>query len=165
MEIRSCAPDDFDRLLAAWPTPGNVAASHFAEQQATGASFLIAWESADPLGWAVVRWDGCVGPAARAAYPRCVEVIHLHVREAARGRGVGRALLGEAERLGRERGIEQIAVSVSTENENATRLYERLGYVATEVFDTCEYVWIDEAGREHSAVDSNELRVKRLRPT
>lgn len=60
-------------------------------------------------------------------------LMNIHdvaVREAWRGRGVGGALLGEAERWARELGACKLTLEVLEGNEGAQRLYRRLGFVA-----------------------------------
>jgi ribosomal protein S18 acetylase RimI-like enzyme len=53
----------------------------------------------------------------------------VYVTSAGRGKGVGRALLGEMIRTLRSRpGLEQVALGVSTTNIAAKRLYESLGF-------------------------------------
>jgi ribosomal-protein-alanine N-acetyltransferase len=46
----------------------------------------------------------------------------------ARGKGVGSALLEASEQLARRRGCKVLRLEVRTDNDAATRLYERLGY-------------------------------------
>jgi len=52
----------------------------------------------------------------------------LCVDEAARGRGVGTALMQGARELAKSRGIEKIELNVWECNRNAMRFYERLGF-------------------------------------
>ena len=52
----------------------------------------------------------------------------LSVTEADRNRGVGTALIREAEAYGRKLGIPRIVFHVEKSNADAFRLYERLGY-------------------------------------
>lgn len=47
---------------------------------------------------------------------------------AARGKGVGSALLDAAEELAAKRGCAALRLEVRTDNDDAMRLYERLGY-------------------------------------
>ncbi|MDO5736671.1 MAG: hypothetical protein Q4P15_09375, partial [Propionibacteriaceae bacterium] len=55
-----------------------------------------------------------------------------------------------------------IAVAVGDDNEAAERLYVRLGYRATGVFDVSKYSWIDGGGAVHHEVERNQLLVKAL---
>ncbi len=55
-------------------------------------------------------------------------VSELFVREEMRGRGLGRALLLEAERLTRERGLGHMMLGVITGNAIAERAYARFGF-------------------------------------
>lgn len=139
-----------------------MADAHYARQRPGVATFLIGWEGDEPVGWALIQWSGCVGSNARAAFPHCVEVNHLQVREQARGRGTGTAILASAEQRARDEGAVQIAVSVDPANNGASRLYRRLGYRPTGVVDVCSYRWCDDRGRWHDEVESSELLVKQL---
>ena len=58
-------------------------------------------------------------------------VGELHVDPSARGRGIGSALLVEAERQAREAGQKQMTLQVLIGNP-AIRLYERFGFAATQ---------------------------------
>lgn len=55
-------------------------------------------------------------------------ISELCVLQEFRGRGVGAQLLGEAERLAIEAGATNLRLSVVRDNEDARRLYKRLGY-------------------------------------
>jgi GNAT superfamily N-acetyltransferase len=55
-------------------------------------------------------------------------VSDLVVDETWRGRGVGRLLLGEAERLTREKGLNRLVIGVMAGNDGAERLYAELGF-------------------------------------
>ena len=55
-------------------------------------------------------------------------VSELFVSEAARGAGVGAALMSEAERLAAVRGVRRLMVGVLAGNAAAERLYARLGF-------------------------------------
>lgn len=55
--------------------------------------------------------------------------IHdLYVVPEARGQGIARRLIIEAERLGRQRGYREMGLTVAAHNDSARRLYESLGY-------------------------------------
>ena len=55
-------------------------------------------------------------------------ISDLGVREAARGRGIGGALLAAAETFARERGARWLRISVLAGNEGARRLYRESGF-------------------------------------
>jgi GNAT superfamily N-acetyltransferase len=55
-------------------------------------------------------------------------VTDLIVREEWRGRGVGRLLLGEAERLTREAGAKRLTIGALAANEKAERAYRAFGF-------------------------------------
>jgi ribosomal protein S18 acetylase RimI-like enzyme len=102
------------------------------------------------------------GREGSSLLPRCVEVNHLQVRTQFRGRGAGTAILATAEQQVRDRGLTQIAVSVALTNDDAIRLYRRLGYQPTGVVDVFSYRWCDEHGTWRDEVESSELLVKQL---
>ena len=60
----------------------------------------------------------------------CGHVADLVVAPAARGLGVGRALMAAGERWARERGFEMMTLHVFAENRGARALYEELGFKA-----------------------------------
>lgn len=64
---------------------------------------------------------------ARVASRHTAE-LGITVRRFARGRGVGRALMVEAERIAREWGVRKLCLGVFAHNERALRLYRGLGY-------------------------------------
>jgi GNAT superfamily N-acetyltransferase len=149
-------------LREQWSTPDDIAGAHYAQQHSDSATFLVAWEASEPLGWALIQWRGCVGENARAAFPDCIEVNHLQVRPEHRGRGAGTAILTTAEEQARDCNTTQLAVSVTVENTAAAQLYRRLGYQPTGVVDVCSYRWRDDQGSWHDETESSELLVKRL---
>ena len=55
-------------------------------------------------------------------------VTDLFVREEWRGRGVGSAMLAEAERLTRAAGLSRLSITVVEGNGNAERLYRTFGF-------------------------------------
>ena len=64
----------------------------------------------------------------RADLRRHGYVSDLVVEEAWRGQGVGRLLIGEAERLTREKGLKRLVIGVMAGNAGAERLYGELGF-------------------------------------
>lgn len=58
----------------------------------------------------------------------------LYVVPEARGRGVGRALMERARRLGEETGARSIELATEADNRTAQALYESLGYRRDEVW-------------------------------
>jgi mycothiol synthase len=90
---------------------------------------LIETETFDPELWLLAHEGGAlVGAALSYAYPDGGWVQGLGVRESARRRGLGLALLGAALAAFWWRGVASVALSVDAENPTgATRLYERAG--------------------------------------
>ena len=55
-------------------------------------------------------------------------VWDIEITEAFRGRGIGRRVMGMAEDCARQRGANEIGLSVFADNVAARRLYDDLGY-------------------------------------
>lgn len=85
----------------------------------SGACVLVAVDDAALLGAAVVFFR-------RGS--RVARLYSMAVASAARGRGVGRALLGAAETEALRRGCRRMRLEVRADNEAALRLYERAGF-------------------------------------
>lgn len=83
------------------------------------------------------------------------QMIDLFIGEPQRGKGLGSALIGEMERMARERGFTQMFLGVDPVfNEKALRLYQRLGYVALEEEPRLEnWSFVDSDGVKHKGTD------------
>jgi len=157
VQVRRCSDADLAVLLMRWPIAGGVHESHIAE-----GDYLVAWDRDEPLGSGVLRWAGMVGDNARAAAGGAPALIHLHVRDTHRGRGVGTVLVQAAEQAVGRRGGTALAHGVGVDNPDAARLHDRLGYQRTGVLDTVEYIWIDADGGQHHERETSELRLRSL---
>jgi ribosomal protein S18 acetylase RimI-like enzyme len=101
--------------------------TYFTHDEADASRFLVEPEDVHVLGrseggvvaFGMLRgWhEGYVTPSLGLAVARDSE-----------GRGLGRAMMGELERLARARGATQIRLRVHPANERARRLYEGCGY-------------------------------------
>lgn len=80
---------------------------------------LAAVDASGLLGKAVVFFR------ARTDIARLYSIA---VADAARGRGLGEALVHAVERAARARGCQRLRLEVRQDNAGAIRLYERLGY-------------------------------------
>ncbi|GAB4003318.1 GNAT family N-acetyltransferase [Nocardioides ultimimeridianus] len=96
-------------------------------QLASGEVAVLFGPGDPPAGFAQLRFRGSLyspGPDA------CLE--ELWVRPAARGAGLGRALLEAAMGLARERGADRIDLNTSVEDEAARSLYASAGFTNAE---------------------------------
>ena len=130
--IRPCLDADIEALERVWPNGGHAAHAHQAYR-----TYLVAWDDREPVGVAVILWDGPFHADVRAALPDAVEIGNIHVRPEWRGRGVGTALITDAEtRI--DRGT--VTIGVGIDNPDAERLYRRLGYADTGLRWTIDYL-------------------------
>jgi ribosomal-protein-alanine N-acetyltransferase len=79
---------------------------------------------------AAVDGSGLLGKAVvfLRKHSDIARLYSIAVADAARGRGLGEALLEAAERAARSRGCRRMRLEVRQDNSAAIRLYERLGY-------------------------------------
>ncbi|HEX9695806.1 MAG TPA: GNAT family N-acetyltransferase [Actinomycetota bacterium] len=97
--------------------------------------FLNAAGRADAL-WLVAEAGGRVVAMAflhaekpsRVSDEEVLEMSRVAVDPVWRGRGVGRALVAEAERIARERGARYLAARVFSRNEEAVRFWDAIGF-------------------------------------
>ncbi len=99
---------------------------------------LLAERDGEPLGlclWFPVfsTWRGRRG----------IYIQDLYVSKAARGTGLGRALLAEAGRIASRNGASFIRLAVDAKNGSAQRFYERIGFTW---FDTDRFYDLDTPG-------------------
>lgn len=80
------------------------------------------------LGFALLNRASSSSEPAIAPYARPVEVQRLYVDTASHGRGIGQALMREAEGLARAEGWAHAWLGVWESNPRAQKVYEKLGY-------------------------------------
>ena len=68
------------------------------------------------------------GPFVQAGLRRIGEVVYVVVSGRHRGRGIGAALMGHAEKLTRDANLKRLSLHVMAGNRQAVGVYEKLGY-------------------------------------
>jgi GNAT superfamily N-acetyltransferase len=134
IEIKPAEASQLDMLEHEF-SPDPLSKRHYkryeVQKQGEGV-YLIAWHDHTPIGHFLLRWSGPEDAPVMnyrdVTKTACLEAGATQV--AYRRKGVATALIREAERLAQEHGCTQIGLNVgSTENPDAKRLYETLGYV------------------------------------
>jgi phosphinothricin acetyltransferase len=134
--IRHATPDDIAGILAIWnpvirdtaitfnsaeKTPADLAAA-LRDKAAAGQGFFVATDGAATLGFATYgQFRGGVG------YARTLEHTIL-LAPAARGRGIGRALMGAVCDHARAGGGHSLFAGVSAENPEGRAFHAALGF-------------------------------------
>lgn len=95
--------------------------------------FLVAKTDGAVVGTVMVGYDGHRG-----------WINYLGVDPACRRRGIGRALMDEAERLLRVEGCPKINLQVRTSNSEAIEFYRRIGYAMDDVVSFGKRLETDE---------------------
>ena len=131
VEIRPLRPDD-------WPTARTIYAEGIATGNATFETEPPAWEAWDAAhlrdirlaavaeGF-VVGWAALSPVSARCVYAGVAEVS-IYVARAARGRGVGGALLGALIAESETRGYWTLQAGIFPENEASLALHRKCGF-------------------------------------
>ncbi|HEX4753112.1 MAG TPA: GNAT family N-acetyltransferase [Solirubrobacterales bacterium] len=92
---------------------------------AGGAALLIAQDDEGAIGYALAHPTTAT---VNLAVDRVLEVETVAVLPAARGAGVGGALMDAVRGVAAELGVEHLQLAVRTANEGALRFYERQGF-------------------------------------
>lgn len=162
MDVRSVTERDWPQLQAHWPSSVGVLRAQQSPPAGRRTTLLVAWEEETPLGSGVIQWDGPTGERARETFSDAVEINHLYVQESARGRGIGTALIAEAERVIAAAGYSRVLVAVAEDNPRARALYERLGYEPTDCVELTRYRYQDADGVWQDAEEQDRALVRRL---
>ena len=121
-----------------WPAIARIYAEGMATGDATFETEVPSWDAWDAshlpaprlvaeVGGVVVGWLA-VSPVSRRAVYRGVVEHSVYVTEAARGRGVGRALLAALVETAPSHGIWTIQTSIFEENAASVALHESAGF-------------------------------------
>jgi ribosomal protein S18 acetylase RimI-like enzyme len=128
MHIRPFHPADEEALIALWhrcglTRPWNDPHKDIRRKLAVRADlFLVAELDGAVVGTVMAGYDGHRG-----------WINYLGVDPATQRRGIGRALMDEAERLLRANGCPKINLQVRTTNTAAIEFYRRIGFVEDDV--------------------------------
>lgn len=137
MEIRPARPDEYDTVAdvvsAAYATLPDHAAEHSYEAslrdvagRAETAEVLVAVEDGEILG--TITFVPGPGPMAESDDPDAAWIRMLGVTPAARGKGVGAALVNECVERARAAGRRRVLLDTRESMQSAHRIYERAGF-------------------------------------
>lgn len=147
--VRRLAASDLAVLSEAHPALRELAPQWLTEQERGLALVLVAWAGTTPAG-----------SAQLVLHPTPPELRNVGVFESFRGNGHGTRLIEAAER--EAAGYGAIRIGVGTDNPDARRLYERLGYRGTGELTTTTYSYLDDDGLRRTATETAEELIKTL---
>ena len=131
ISLRSATPEDAERIAAlftdeGYPSGPSDIVDRLARFDSEHSRVIVAEHDGEVLGFVAVH-----------ALPRfehsdrIIRIMALVVDAGERGRGIGRLLMEEAERLGRDLDAAFAEVTAGHHRPDARRLYEELGYDGT----------------------------------
>nr|WP_042192042.1 GNAT family N-acetyltransferase [Kibdelosporangium sp. MJ126-NF4]CEL20447.1 acetyltransferase [Kibdelosporangium sp. MJ126-NF4]CTQ97672.1 acetyltransferase [Kibdelosporangium sp. MJ126-NF4] len=139
-------------------------ADRLARQTSDHGVLLTAWEHDTPIGAVYVWLERAEEAEIREHLPGVPLLNHVEVRSGYRNRRIGTKLVIAAEKLLVERGHTRVALAVRTDNPDAYRLYERLGYEQWPHPPVeCRYDVRLPDGTRKRCVEICHMMVKRLR--
>lgn len=106
------------------------------QDQIVGILVIYSGENGAVLDRKLENWLAAKGASATIdfeAYDDEYYIDTVSVAEAARGKGIGTKLFAFAEQLTKDKGFNKLSLNVETAKLDARRLYERLGFVRTEM--------------------------------
>ncbi|GAB3424000.1 GNAT family N-acetyltransferase [Flindersiella endophytica] len=160
MLIRDCRAEDVEVLERVGPTGANRRhARKYGNHKAGRSAYLLAFEGDEILGFCELQWIG--SPEVRETYPGCPEINGLTVFGPHQGKGIGTALVREAEERARRRGCPRIGLAVDDDNPRAAKLYTRLGYQPGLHYEG-SYLHVDDSGTQHRIVEQLTYLLKEL---
>lgn len=123
---------EFERPIEPNRRPGvTMARDHVSaliDWASQGGGALIAETAGDPVGFLIFGIDEEFGQFVLPENQRFGRISDLWVDETARGRGIARALIAEAERRLTTMGIARVEIGAVFANRRAIALYEAIGY-------------------------------------
>jgi ribosomal protein S18 acetylase RimI-like enzyme len=140
MHIRPFQPEDEDAVVALWRRcdlvrPWNDPHKDIRRKLAVRPDlFLVGVEEGQVVGYIMAGYEGHRG-----------WLNYLAVDPSRQRRGLGRALVAEAERLLRASGCPKISLQVRAANEGVVAFYRRLGYTVDEVVSMGKRLERDDA--------------------
>lgn len=105
---------------------------------------------------------GSVSFDERAEFPGLLYLFALAIVESFQRQGIGSRLIAGVEEEARRRGLEGVCLAVAIDNEDAIRLYERLGYRRTGVPFTSRYTWYGPDGETREIAERCCRMLKRF---
>lgn len=164
VKFRDCTDSDVALLDRLNPSPSveSFHAQRFAAQRRGDGTYLLAWRRGVVVANALIVWRGCADESVRTAHPLCPEINGLEVFPAElRSRGIGSALIAACEQRASARGFTNIGLGVADQNQQAHRLYRRLGYDGETTY-LDRYMCVDSMGTTHHFADPCRFLTKSL---
>jgi len=131
VQVRAAAASEIDALAKLWYDAWQDAHARIVPEKLTRARTLEGFRERLAAMLADTRVAGPVGAPLGFCILRAHELYQLFVAAAARGAGIARALIGDAEDRLAARGVETTWLTCAIGNDRAARFYEKHGWHRT----------------------------------
>lgn len=128
VDVRPLRADEVARLTSALGQP-RFFNEHFQRQSLGAGVILVAWDGPQPIGDVWVLYPPVDDVPVREKLPGVPMLVHLEVLPGRQNNGIGTEIVEAAQQHCVQRGFDSLALAVGTDNPEAQRLYERLGFV------------------------------------
>lgn len=168
LEVRPACERDLPGLVNGDKSHRGILWERLRRRAAGGGELLVALVDSTPVGHVYVWLEAADEPELRERLPGVPLLMNLWVHRDWRRRGIGSLLTREAERWLYDRGHRRVALGVSPDNTDATRLYLGLDYEPWEYEDikTIKTHWTEflDDGQEVIIWETCAILEKALRP-
>ncbi|MEO9249086.1 GNAT family N-acetyltransferase [Citricoccus nitrophenolicus] len=147
--VQLLSEDNAEAVASARPSWADVVPSCLERSRHGTSVTFVAFRGGRPVGLA----DLACGDVP--------EIKNVGVLPDLRGQGVGSVLMAEMERWA-ARGHTAVTLRVGLENDDARRLYLRLGYLPTGETSTVSYEYLDDDGQLRTATETDAWMTKGL---
>ncbi len=134
LTVRPIEKSDLDIMDCTFKSEfGRTHADDLHDQSLSDISFFVAWLNGNPVGHALVRWQGPREEQVRGNYPDCPEIYRLKVLKEFREQGIATAIIKKCEQEAIKRECMLIGLGTDPTISSKDNLYKRSGYESSTV--------------------------------
>jgi len=132
------------------------------KQRSGYGAYLIAWHYI-PVGHIYIIWDGSKDGPLKERKEKEPVIEDFYIHPAARGKGIGKILLENTEKLIKENGYSRVGTSVLVSNPPIEKMYKKNGYKSAgyDLFES-KRVFTNKSGKKKKWSRKVKYLVKQL---